>query len=141
MPNAYALRDTARALLAFMRAGAALESDGRATPAIVRPTDEVKRLCARLAATNPECITVHDAAEPVFNVLRLEVDNVSLTIHHAAPTCFRHRDGVKGTHHGEVIAGRDLVQLAAGEEPDLARARAAHVPANGIPVDGEERVA
>ena len=145
MPNAYALRDAARRIVEYMRLGASLDEHGYSADAIVTPNADVRRLCAHLAAVAPSCITVRD--ESPSNVMHIVIDDdgeglgADLCIHNPAPSCYRHRDGVTDTREGRRAAGRELLRLAAGEEPDLARARERHVPHPSIPTDGEERVA
>jgi hypothetical protein len=130
------IHDTARDVLAFMRAGAALDATGYAAETVLAPTPDLRALCAHLASVAPASLTVYSDQDPP-NALRARVGLMCISVHRAAPACFRHRGGVVGTWDGEEAAGAELLRLASIDAPDLTRARANHQPHPAIPVDGE----
>jgi hypothetical protein len=155
------ISDTARSILSLLRHGASFDRDGYYSESILNPNDDVRTLCAHLVSVAPGCIRLRDDGQPA-NVTALRVvgddyQSVSLCVHNAAPSCYRHRDGVDTSPMAHLdaqdAAGRELVRLAAispaeqiaadraAYRPDLSTARANHQPAAGIPVDGEERAA
>lgn len=144
------IHETARRVLAFMRAGAALDRDGYTANTIMGPDADLRALCAHLAAVAPGCIMVREVSPP--NVLDLHIGSMYLAIHNPAPACYRHREGVTDTWEARGAAGAELLRLAEATSVDDIRrdretpapspeALARHQPAAGIPVDGEEPAA
>ena len=139
MPNAYALRDTA------LHAADACGTGGHGLAlGNHHLTADERALIARLATDCPGLIQTVEPesgsdAERWHAAVIVSPRGSYFGFYRVAPACYEPANPHRGDAEHE--AYHALVQLAAGEEPDLARARERHVPHPSIPTDGEERVA